>query len=147
MAEKETEPQPTDSAPAEAAAADTVTFKSLEECCELNQAGVDVSEDVAHYLKEAIDEYGQLGAECADLYFLYGDNMLRLAQVAGKNNFKDELRRKRDARSSSAASASAAATAGAKASNVPDLKEVNELVASFWHVVSRTYLPTFKSKE
>ena len=90
---------------------------------------MDVSEDVAHYLEEAIDEYGQLGAECADLYFVYGDNMVRLAQVAGKNNFKDELRRKRDARIGSADAASATATADGKASDVLDLTEVNELVS------------------
>lgn len=106
------------------------TVKPLAECWELNKAGVDVSDDICHYLKEAVDEYGQLGAECADLYFLYGDNMLRLAQIAGKNNFTEELRRKRSARAGGdhAAAASAAASSAAD----PDLTEVNELFEISW---------------
>ena len=129
MWEKETAPP--ENAPAEAAADVAPAIKSLAECCELNQAGVDVTEDIAHYLREATDEYGQLGSECADLYFLYGDNMLRLAQVLGKNKFKEELRLKRDARDARSEGASAAtASATAPPAVKPDLQEVNELVGA-----------------
>lgn len=133
MSEKKANAEKTGS-PAEGAADLAPTFKPLAECCELNQAGVDVSEDIAHYLKEAIDEYGQLGAECADLYFLYGDNMLRLAQIAGKDSFKAELRRKKDAREGSAhaASASSSDNANSAAAAAPDLQEVNELFEISW---------------
>ena len=44
MSEKETDPP--ENVPAEAAADVAPAIKSLAECCELNQAGVDVTEDI-----------------------------------------------------------------------------------------------------
>ena len=115
-----------ESAPAEAAADIVPIFKSLAECFHLNQAGMDVSEHIDHHLKEATDEYGELGAECADLYFLLGDNLLRGVE----DIFEAGFPRKSNARVGKAPAASVSASATASSAAVPDLEEVNELVGT-----------------
>lgn len=95
--------------------------RPLNELRALNEQDEDVTEEITLHLEAAVDEYGQMGAQCADLYFLYGDNMLRMAQKLGKKKTIEDMRRRRDARVNGDVSKDAEAPG-------IDLQEVNELV-------------------